>query len=504
MTANVTRDSRASARIERFLRVALWTVLVAVIVFTRTDPDLWGHVRFGLDILRDRVLPAGDPYSFTSDLAWTNHEWAAETLFAAAFSILGPSGLVLVKLAVMGGTLLLVNAVLRVDGVRSARRRDWLSALTVVLTVQQTHHVRPQIFSLALFALVLSVLIVAAVRRRQMWLLAVPVVFGIWASFHGGWIVGGGVLVLWMIGTTLTNAQGRRDAAVLVGVGVASLAATLLNPYGFGLWRFLFETVGVKRAEITEWQPVYALDATVWALWLLTAAVAAGGMIRQRQSPEPRRIIVVVLLGVASFFVSRLLGFFALGTLMLLGSALMRGAATDAPHRAATPAARRVGIAISTAMTVAALTAIAVNVACISIDARNAPEADAVSVLKNAGYGNRLLVWFDWGEYAIWHLSPGMRVSLDGRRETVYSASMQNRHIRFFFDVPGASDLPREIGADYVWIPAWLPAARRLKTSEWSVLFEGPTSVIFARPGLRPNRLTAAVPAPARRCFPGQ
>jgi hypothetical protein len=479
-------------------------MLIAVIVFTRTDPDLWGHVRFGLDMLRDHVLPAGDPYSFTSDLVWTNHEWAAETLFAAAFSFLGPTGLVLVKLAVIGGTLLLVNAVLRLDGVRSGRRRDWLSALTVVTTVQQTHHVRPQIFSLALFALVLGILVVAAARRRHMWLLAVPVIFGVWANFHGGWIVGGGVLVLWLIGTALTNAQGRRDAAVLVSIGVASLAATLLNPYGFGLWRFLFDTVGTKRAEITEWQPVYALDATVWALWLLTAAAAAAGMIRQRQSPDAKRIIVVAVLGVAAFFVSRLLGFFALGTMMLLGPALMRAAAIDAPHAAATPAARRVGIAISTAMIVAALTAIAVNVACISIDTRNAPEADAVSVLKNARDGNRLLVWFDWGEYAIWHLSPAMRVSIDGRRETVYSASMQNRHLRFFFDAPGGSDLPREIGADYVWIPAWLPAARRLRTSDWSVLFDGPTSVIFARPGLRPNRMTAAIPTPARRCFPGQ
>jgi hypothetical protein len=486
------------------LRVALWAVLVAVIVFTRTDPDLWGHIRGGLDVLRDHALPASDPYSFTSDVASTNHEWAAEILFAAAFSFLGPSGLVLAKLAVVGGMLLLVNAVLRLGDVRSGRDRDWLSALTVVLTVQQTHHVRPQVFSLALFALVLSVLIFAAVRGRPMWLLALPVVFGMWANLHGGWIVGGGVVVLWLIGTALISAQGRRDAAVLVCVGVASLAVTLLNPYGFGLWRFLFETVGVKRVEITEWQPVYALDVTVWGPWLFTAVVAAGGMIRQRQSPELRRILVVVVLGVASFLVSRLVGFFALGSVMLLGPALMRVAPSDAPHVAATPAARWVGIAVGTAMTVAALTAIAVNVACISIDARNAPEADAVSVLKNASVGNRVLVWFDWGEYAIWHLSPAMRVSIDGRRETVYSASIQNRHLRFFFDAPGASDLPREIGADYVWIPAWLPAARRLKTSEWSVLFEGPTSIIFARPGLRPNRMTAAIPTPARRCFPGQ
>ena len=257
------------------------------------------------------------------------------------------------------------------------------------------------------------------------------------------------------------NAQGRRDALLVGCVGAASLPATLLNPYGFGLWQFLIETVGTKRIEITEWQPVSALDATAWGPWLVAALVAAAGTIRQRRSPAPSRIIVVVVLGVASFSVSRLVGFFALGTLLLFGAALMRGEPVETAHAAVTPTARRVGIGISAVMTIGALVAIAVNIACISIDPRNAPEADAVSVLKNASDGNRLLVWFDWGEYAIWHLSPAMRVLIDGRRETVYSAAMQNRHLQFFFDVPGASDLPRQIGADYVWIPTWLPAARR-------------------------------------------
>ena len=35
------------------LRVAVWCAFLVVISFTTADPDLWGHVRFGLDILRD-------------------------------------------------------------------------------------------------------------------------------------------------------------------------------------------------------------------------------------------------------------------------------------------------------------------------------------------------------------------------------------------------------------------------------------------------------------------
>ena len=60
---------------ERLLRVAIWCAFLVVISFTTADPDLWGHVRFGLDILRDANIHQVDAYSFASDRAWVNHEW---------------------------------------------------------------------------------------------------------------------------------------------------------------------------------------------------------------------------------------------------------------------------------------------------------------------------------------------------------------------------------------------------------------------------------------------
>jgi hypothetical protein len=66
-------------------------------VAARTDPDLWGHVRFGLDILRDASIPPSDPYSFTSDRVWVNHEWLAEVITADAFRLAGNPGLIALK-----------------------------------------------------------------------------------------------------------------------------------------------------------------------------------------------------------------------------------------------------------------------------------------------------------------------------------------------------------------------------------------------------------------------
>ena len=50
-----------------------------------------------------------------------------------------------------------------------------------------------------------------------------------------------------------------------------------------------------------------------------------------------------------------------------------------------------------------------------------APMEQRERFIRDHQLRGRMVTYFDWGEYAIWHLSPRVRVSLDGRRETVYS-----------------------------------------------------------------------------------
>ena len=62
------------------------------------------------------------------------------------------------------------------------------------------------------------------------------------------------------------------------------------------------------------------------------------------------------------------------------------------------------------------------HLGCIRIEPFYFPfPARAVALLKQSGIRGNMAVPFDWGEYVIWHLGPGIKVSVDGRRETVYS-----------------------------------------------------------------------------------
>src|SRR5690242_12276876 len=58
--------------------VSLFVLLATLFTHTAADADLWGHLRFGTDLLSTGRFADHDPYSFTSDQRWVNHEWFAE------------------------------------------------------------------------------------------------------------------------------------------------------------------------------------------------------------------------------------------------------------------------------------------------------------------------------------------------------------------------------------------------------------------------------------------
>jgi hypothetical protein len=492
---------------ETLLRAAVWSAFLVIVTFTSADPDLWGHVRFGTDILRNGHIHQVDTYSFASDRPWVNHEWGAEVLAAWAFGSMGNAGLVSLKLLIIGSVLLLLNSILRREGVRSGFARDLTAGIAIVITLSQAHHVRPQLFSLLSFSVLMACLL--AVRRgAHRWLFVLPLLFAAWANLHGGWIVGGAVVVLWTAGLLISGE--RRQALWLTATGVASAAATLATPFGFGLWRFLRDTVGFSRPEIIEWQPVYSTGWPFVTLWLIafiimTLGVVLGG----REKLRVERLVVGLALAAASLRVARLLAFFGLASVFLFAPLICAAyQRRRAARQFGSSPLLRVGFAgVAFALGVFTIGIVYNNFWQVRLDAASLPEPEAVAVLNQQPAGTRILVWFNWGEYAIWHLSPRMQVSIDGRRETVYSDTVQTRHFDFYFDRRGGATLPNDLRADYIWVPRILPAVRRLRSdSSWTPIYEGDQSVIFERSGLSPHQQStpvAAAAATAPRFFPG-
>ncbi|HAY78968.1 MAG TPA: hypothetical protein DCY79_04105, partial [Planctomycetaceae bacterium] len=67
---------------ERGIFVATLMVCAIALAPNVADVDLWGHVQYGRDLLRDG-LPATTTYSFTAEgYRWINHENLSEILLA--------------------------------------------------------------------------------------------------------------------------------------------------------------------------------------------------------------------------------------------------------------------------------------------------------------------------------------------------------------------------------------------------------------------------------------
>jgi hypothetical protein len=492
---------------QALLRAAVWSAFLVIVTFTSADPDLWGHVRFGTDILRNGHIHQVDTYSFASDRPWVNHEWGAEVLAAWAFGTMGNAGLVSLKLLIIGSVLLLLNSTLRNEGIRSGFARDLTAGIAIVITLSQAHHVRPQLFSLLSFSVLMACLLTVR-RGAHHWLLVLPLLFAAWANLHGGWIVGGAVVVFWTAGLLISGE--RRQALWLMVIGVVSAAATLATPFGFGLWRFLRETVGFSRPEIIEWQPVYSTGWPFVALWLIAFIIMALGVVLGgREKLRVERLVVGLALAAASLRVARLLAFFGLASVFLFAPLICEAyQRRRAVRQFGSSPLLRVGFAgVAFAIGVFTIGIVYNNFWQVRLDAASLPEPQAVALLNQQPAGKRILVWFNWGEYAIWHLSPRMQVSIDGRRETVYSDTVQARHFDFYFDRRGGATLPNDLRADYIWVPRILPAVRRLRSdSGWIPIYEGEQSVIFERSGLSPHRPSTSVAATsptAARFFPG-
>ena len=497
--SDTRRTGSATGVAARALSALALLVIACFLARTAPDGDLWGHLTFGRDIVRTGHVHGADPYSFTSDRAWINHEWLAEAAMWIAYAIGATAGLVALKLLLACASGVALLATWRLRPPRPAVR-DGMLFLTALGAWPLFATIRPQTFSV-LFCAVLLMVLERARAGRIRWLLALPVIFAVWVNVHGGWIVGAGTLAIFVAFACCDRSLPARHRLLWIGAAAAAALATLCNPYGLSMLGFLTETVRPTRADIIEWQPATRVPLVGLLLWTLPTAIAAIAIWRQRRRPSLPSLVVVLLFAVGSFRVIRLVGFYALAVAFLLPPWV-----DDSSPDADAAASRRETSVAASARTVfacAALVAIAVATfgRTLAMDGDWLPEREAGAFIKSHDIRGRMLTWFDYGEFAIWHFSPAVRVSMDGRRETVYSEDLRKRHWDIYANAPDALAEVGRLDPDFVWLPASFGVVPRLEAAGWQPIFAGPRSVVLSR---RPAVAIAAPAVPsAPRTFPG-
>jgi len=512
----VQSEQRLLSRLTRIVLAlaALWALTLNLV-----DPDLWGHIRYGQDYLATGELPPTATYTFAAaDTPWINHENLAELCLATGYRYLGTVGLLTAKCLIGLGILLAM--------VWSARRQGvhWFAAWTAMLLVAANLHpfflLRPQLFSFAFCTLVLLLLEVSfsdwekGQQFRWQPLALLPLVFAVWANTHGGFAAGLCIVTVYLLARTAQifaqqNPSRRRQAAisksaVLIGITLSCSAATLATPYGVDLHRWLLQSLSQPRPEITEWAAPSLRHIAFWP-WIALLVASALSLLFTRKQRDWVKVSILALVAWQSALHMRHIAFFALLCGFWLPVHVHSAVSRIGFNFTLTPWLRRTAVVALLVGTGFLSFAIDRQLKSLPVP-RNAYPLDAVQFMVDRGLQGKLVVSFNWAQYAIAALAPDVQVGFDGRFRSCYPQAVVDIHFDFLLGEFGGhrnrspSSGPIEAAGalqygspDLVLLDRHYPNAVNTmqQNTEWVLLFRDRVAEIWGRSRRYDNPLSA-------------
>ncbi|MDH3297057.1 MAG: hypothetical protein OEM96_02095 [Gemmatimonadota bacterium] len=215
--------------------------------FFAWDGDVGRHLRVGRTILDTGVIPRVDLFSHTrGGTPFVPYEWLSEVVTAAVHLAGGLPGVAVLS-ALLYATAVL--GVYRAGDALGARRMIAFSVATLALVLQSVHLLpRPHLFTTALAAIFVVVLIRFA-RTGRPWLLApLPPLMLVWANSHGGFLIGFILLLAFIAGALFRSSEfckPHRALRPLTLVLALCSVLSLVNPAGPELWTHTTGYLGI-------------------------------------------------------------------------------------------------------------------------------------------------------------------------------------------------------------------------------------------------------------------
>jgi hypothetical protein len=260
------------------MRVIVWISLllavVANVLGSLDDPDLWWHIVIGRWIIAHRDVPVVDHWTlFGYGQPWRAYSWLIEIVFATVDRYFSITGLMVLKV----GTVALLAGVAQWVLISMSGSLGFGSLLAIFYTASLYSHLtlRPQAFIWILFFIVMYLAErIAREGFNRSRGIGLFLVMALWANIHFSAVLALLLIFLWIV-----QRQGSRIA--LSSCSVAFLG-TLMTPYMGGEWVMLAKTSShpFQFNAISEFRPATILQfSTVFPV--LAIAVACAGLLRK-------------------------------------------------------------------------------------------------------------------------------------------------------------------------------------------------------------------------------
>ena len=457
------------------LLVALMSAMNAV--------DLAYHVRAGDLMLSTRTIPRIDTFTFTVRGApWLDQQWGAQLLMAIVHRAGGWAALSLLRGLLIGGSFGLVYRACRIRG--ASPQTASLLALAGFVASLQTLSMRPQLFALPLFAGTVLLLVDRAAHPRRLWW--IPLLTLAWANLHGSFVMAPA-----LVGLAFVEDLVRRDRAAarrLLWVGIATLAATVVTPFGWHVWAYAvrISTDPVIRQNITEWAPITLGTFAGATFFVSAAAIAAWLALRGKKTPWPDVMWLLLFFFLTLPALRGVIWWGAVVPVVVAGLVLRR----DRARSAARTGSPVLNVAVVAVLGIACLAALpwwrGTDPSALLSEA---PQDLVGAAGAHLPAGTRLLVpqpWGSWFEYAL----PTMPVFVDARIE-LYSQPVWQDYQTIRATQEGWRELLDRWRVQAIVVDARESALGTALQHDpaWSLVFRDATGALFVRatpPAARP------------------
>lgn len=409
-----------------------WFVLMT---FPVQSFDSFYHMATGRWIAEHTSVPTEDIFSTTArGNDWITHEWAVQLGMYLIYGLGGIDLLVILKALWLMGVAGLLFELGRKLGCPAAWRAILLIAAAP--TVAFRAFLRPHVVSYGFLAILLFMLYGKVPTKLKHRLVAIAVLFAVWANCHSGFVFGLFVLGVWEIFRWIgwyTSSKKRPERIPGLSVWVATLAA-LVNPNGYHVFLYPFKFMANSElfGMINELRPV--MEPGFQGGWfiplffgLLAVAVICG--IQGVQQGAMRELVLVMVFGYLGYTSVRNV---PVAVLVILPGIFLRGGAFWR-RQIGTRKWRRliqgnVGVTVSVLIALTGgifLTATALSSGIptdatmrrnfgVGVSDMNFPTG-SVEYLRNHSVKGNMFNTFAFGGYLLWELYPEPDVFIDGR-----------------------------------------------------------------------------------------
>ncbi len=502
---SINVETAAPSRLKRVSLLhyspALIFIVIVVADMTRlADPDLWGHVRFGQDVLAQRHLIFYDQYSYSAPgHLFLDHEWLTDILMGAIYNAFGTVGLNLMKFACSAATILFLA--LAMEETESPARVQFAILIAASAPLATHLQFRAQIFTFALMSALLAILSRYNYRGRAPVWLAIPIL-AMWANLHGGFIMGLaalGTFTAVVFAQDLILGRGMRRAMWLLAITAASTIATLANPYGVGTWQAVIHALGNPhtRTAIVDWLPLPQSLLFHWRQshgWGVAAKILALAMfvalgvtfIQTPRGGDLALISIAALMIATAFLAVRNLPLAVIATVtplarhttLVLEARRERLRLPVAPAKERSPTINQLMVAVA-AFELLILTGLFSK----KMAAGDPYPVGAISYMKEHRLSGNILADFQWGDYLIWHTAPASKVFVDGRYDTVYPPKVIDDYLAFSHGEVGGKETLLNYPHDFVLVGPQNDPPYKLVIAQpgWKQIYRDASCVLFAR-----------------------